>query len=128
MVDGGWWMVDGGSWIVDGGWWIVDGGWWRGRSIHHPPSTNLSFPHALCGQGDLLYAPGRRGSGGPTRGLLPFCRLQPLVRTGGGSRGGHLSVLRHGLRRHRRPGWRKVPRGDCARRGRGSRLAPDRPE
>ena len=62
---------------------------------------------ALRGQGDLLHAPGRRRQTRPRRRLLPLRGLQPVVGPRGGPRG-TLPLLRHRLRRHRRPRRRQV--------------------
>ena len=61
----------------------------------------------LPGQGDLPHAAGRGRPRRPARGVLPLHRLQPLDRARGAPGQRRLPVLRHRLRRHRRPGrWR----------------------
>ena len=59
-------------------------------------------------QGDLLHAAGRGRASRPAGGVLPLRRLQPVDRPRGRPRHRRLPVLRHRLRRHRRPGRRQV--------------------
>ena len=63
---------------------------------------------AYTREGNLLHPPGRGRAHRARGGVLPLRRLQPLVGPRGGSRRSGLPVLRHRLRRHRRPGRRPL--------------------
>ncbi len=103
----------------------------RLRGLREPPACRIPLPTSRtrrCGddlhrQGDLLHAAGRGRQRRPAGGVLPLRRLQPLDRAREGSRHRRLHVLRHRLRRHRRPRRRQVPQRRRARRRRRRALA-----
>jgi hypothetical protein len=66
--------------------------------------------HELRGQGDLLHAAGRGCQRRPAGRVLPLRRLQPVVGTREATAPGGVPVLRHRLRRHRRPRRRALRR------------------
>jgi hypothetical protein len=70
---------------------------WGNRNYPGVALLPLAFLMSLRGQGNLLYAAGRGGAGGARGGLLPLCRMQPLVGARADRAGGDLQILRYGF-------------------------------